>query len=138
MIAAIALSQNCIKATETAEPEASLKPRNFNPHPYSYSRPVPLNRDNALQNINFVPSSSNFFVQKARKPLSRSSGIFNQGPIQFPDNARVPNDILRNDIQETNPYQRIKLLKARKSYKYQQRNDYDYVGFSGQMNRQNN
>lgn len=78
---------------ETAEPEAQLKPRNFNPHPFetvdvAESRPivvtsskkdVSLADDDALQDINVASSSSHLFRRQ-------SSAVFNQGPIQFPRN----------------------------------------------------
>ncbi|KAJ6646799.1 Cuticle protein 7 [Pseudolycoriella hygida] len=83
---------------ETPEPEASLKPRHFNPHPYQFNR-------NSLRNMNYEPSASNTVENTSPK-----NGIYSQGPVQFPSDANNDNE---NELQALpQPYQRV-ALKSR-------------------------
>lgn len=61
----------CLEAdgSETPIPEAALKPRNYNPHPYQHS--LAAYNENALQNVEYVPQPSNSIRRQAQ--LNRPS-----------------------------------------------------------------
>lgn len=92
---------------ETPIPEAQLKPRNFNPHPYDVRSAT-----NSIE-----PSAH---IQRRRQSQPPVNGIYSQGPVQFPDNANQNNAAVAN----SNPYQRV-LAKARKSYRNEVQQNYD-------------
>lgn len=75
---------------ETADPEMKLKPRHFNPHPaeaveVAESRPIAVT---VGKNVNLVDDNGLETINTATSNLFRrqSPAVFNQGPIQFPNN----------------------------------------------------
>lgn len=122
---AIIFRANQISAAhkETPVPEAELKPRNFNPHPYEVAQP-----GRTHQHIQRRRQSGQF---SAVPPPANSR--FSQGPVQFPDNnvdtpisSTTTNVVANNNY---NPYQRLSAAKSIRtnSIQQQQSNDYDYV-----------